>query len=85
MVLATSNITSAIDDAFLDRADFRQHIPKPKLLDIYEIYRSCFNELMRTGLLWDKKPLEPIGGRAFNEEYSENSQSLIELAKYFII
>ncbi len=51
MVLATSNITEAIDVAFLDRADIRQYIGPPSLRARYEILRTCLNELARVGLV----------------------------------
>nr|CAH8840998.1 unnamed protein product [Trichobilharzia regenti] len=51
LILATSNITSLIDPAFLDRADLRIFIDTPSSPAIYSIYRSCLLELMRVGLI----------------------------------
>jgi len=51
MILATSNITGAIDVAFLDRADMRQYIGPPSLRARYEILRSCVLELARVGIV----------------------------------
>lgn len=48
LILATSNISEAIDLAFIDRADIKQYIGPPSQRAIYEIYHSCINELMRT-------------------------------------
>ncbi|KAK5009973.1 hypothetical protein LTR28_012445 [Elasticomyces elasticus] len=39
------------DPAFLDRVDAKQHIPNPGPTAIYEIFRSCLNELIRTQLI----------------------------------
>ena len=47
VILTTSNITGAIDLAFLDRADIKQFIGLPSPAAIYQIYYSCIMELMR--------------------------------------
>ena len=46
LILTTSNITGAIDLAFVDRADIKQYIGLPTPPAIYHIYRSCIHELM---------------------------------------
>jgi hypothetical protein len=51
LVLTTSNITEAIDLAFVDRADIKAYIGPPGLRARYEILRSAVNELHRTGLI----------------------------------
>lgn len=51
IVLTTSNITQAIDVAFVDRADIRQYIGLPALRARYEILSSCVQELVRAGVL----------------------------------
>lgn len=51
IILATSNLASTIDLAFIDRADIKQFIGFPALKAIYEIYRSMLNELMRVGIV----------------------------------
>nr|XP_022920998.1 pachytene checkpoint protein 2 homolog isoform X2 [Onthophagus taurus] len=45
VVLATSNITGAIDIAFIDRADIKQYLGLPSPQAIYQIYYSCLQEL----------------------------------------
>ncbi|WFD37043.1 hypothetical protein MCUN1_003935 [Malassezia cuniculi] len=50
LVMTTSNLTEAIDPAFLDRADIRQYIGPPGPHAIYSILRSCIHELVRKGL-----------------------------------
>lgn len=47
LILTTSNINGAIDLAFVDRADIKQYINLPSPVAIYEIYRTCINELVR--------------------------------------
>ena len=51
IVLTTSNITGAIDLAFVDRADIKQFIPLPSHAARYGILRSCVRELMRVGVI----------------------------------
>ena len=57
LVLTTSNITGAIDLAFVDRADIKQYIGPPSHQARYEISRTCVHELMRTGLIQPSVPL----------------------------
>jgi len=51
LVLTTSNLTSAIDLAFVDRADIKQYIGLPNTHARYEIIRSCLQELIRVGII----------------------------------
>ena len=51
LVLTTSNITGAIDEAFLDRADIVQYIGPPSVQARYEILAQCVNELASKGLV----------------------------------
>lgn len=53
MVLTTSNITEAIDVAFVDRADIRAYLGPPSAAARYEILRSGVLELARAGLIAD--------------------------------
>lgn len=39
------------DIAFVDRADIKAYVGPPTLQARYEILRSCFQELLRTGIL----------------------------------
>lgn len=55
IILATSNITGAIDLAFVDRADIKQYIGLPSSAAIYSIYRSCIKELMKVGIIQPKE------------------------------
>jgi len=47
LIMTTSNMTEAIDLAFVDRADIKQYLGYPCTEAIYSIYRSCLKELMR--------------------------------------
>ncbi len=51
LILATSNVTSAIDAAFIDRADIKQFIGLPPPEARYQVLASCISELARVGLL----------------------------------
>jgi len=51
IVICTSNLIDAIDSAFLDRVDIKQLIPTPSPAAIYNIFRSCINELVRSSLV----------------------------------
>ena len=51
LILTTSNITEAIDTAFIDRADVKQYIGNPNHAARYVILAGALDELMRVGLI----------------------------------
>ncbi|GAQ79558.1 AAA-type ATPase [Klebsormidium nitens] len=51
VILTTSNITAAIDVAFVDRADIKAYIGLPSLQARYEILRSAVYELARAKII----------------------------------
>lgn len=51
LILTTSNITGAIDLAFLDRVDMRCYIGEPGVMARFDILRSCIMELSRIGIV----------------------------------
>ncbi|KAF2759327.1 pachytene checkpoint component Pch2 [Pseudovirgaria hyperparasitica] len=55
VLFCTSNMLQAIDSAFVDRIDIKQLVPNPCPRAIYEIFRTCINELLRTGVLVPSK------------------------------
>ena len=59
LVLTTSNLTGAIDAAFIDRADIKQYIGNPGAAARYQILRTCVHELGRVGLLAPFDALAP--------------------------
>ncbi|XP_058803990.1 pachytene checkpoint protein 2 homolog [Phymastichus coffea] len=73
LILTTSNLTEAIDLAFVDRADIKQYISFPNEQAIYKIYSSCIKELMRTGFI----ELEEIQDLSYLKMlgYEENSET----------
>ena len=50
-MLTTSNITGAIDLAFVDRADIKAYIGPPSAGARYEMLRGCVAELARVGIV----------------------------------
>lgn len=50
LILATSNMTGAIDIAFVDRADVKQYLGLPSANAIFHIYYSCIEELLKVCL-----------------------------------
>lgn len=77
-------MTGAIDLAFVDRADIKQYIGLPSVEATYEIYRSCIQELVKTGLLKFDKTLLPCwqvnAATAFEDALHESSK-LFQIAK----
>ncbi|KAI0069027.1 P-loop containing nucleoside triphosphate hydrolase protein [Artomyces pyxidatus] len=51
LVVSTSNLAKAIDSAFVDRADIVQYIDLPPREAIYQILRSCLQELVLRGVV----------------------------------
>jgi ATPase family associated with various cellular activities (AAA) len=51
LILATTNLTGAVDAAFLDRADMKVFIDLPGRHARYEILRSCLKELLRCDII----------------------------------
>lgn len=50
LIFTTSNITGAIDIAFVDRADIKQYLGLPSVEAIYQIYYSCIMELIKVSI-----------------------------------
>jgi len=51
LVMTTSNITDAIDVAFVDRADLKLYVGPPDLRARFAILQSCVDELLRAHVL----------------------------------
>eukprot|EP00914_Ancora_sagittata_P021808 GHVO01043333.1.p1 GENE.GHVO01043333.1~~GHVO01043333.1.p1 ORF type:complete len:155 (+),score=18.71 GHVO01043333.1:109-573(+) len=85
LILATSNITGAIDDAFLDRADMKVHIPEPGLSCRFEIFRGAIEELLRRQVLHCKsnRPICSFAevSSAIQDGPSTNSEKLLAVSK----
>ena len=90
LVMTTSNITGAIDEAFLDRADIVQYIGPPDVQARYEILAQCVNELAQRQLLESHNPialklqtlLEAVQGPSLHQSSDpEFETSLLALAR----
>lgn len=53
LILTTSNLTSSIDAAFLDRADIKQYVGFPDTDGMAQIYMLMIKELINVGLVVD--------------------------------
>lgn len=83
LILTTSNITGAVDLAFVDRADIKQYIGPPSQKAIYYIYLSCLKELMRKGVISPAHQLLDL--RALEvTRFIENSATTYSLTLYNI-
>ncbi|XHF98377.1 hypothetical protein AWENTII_001930 [Aspergillus wentii] len=51
VVICTSNLVTALDQAFLDRVDIKQFMPHLSNRAIYGIYKDCLEELNRCGII----------------------------------
>jgi hypothetical protein len=51
LLLTTSNVSEAIDVAFVDRADIKALVGPPGIAARYDILSSCVSELARVGLV----------------------------------
>ena len=81
LILCTSNITGAIDLAFVDRADIKQYIGPPNKEAVYRILKSCLQELMRAGLVSPPQPL--LDERALQlTGFVENDVTRLSLSFY---
>ncbi|CAH3154357.1 unnamed protein product [Pocillopora meandrina] len=85
IILTTSNVTGAIDLAFVDRADIKQYIGPPSVNAIFSIYHSCIAELMRAGII---SPVQQILGIRFalsfffvHNDATNLSLELLEIAR----
>jgi len=51
LVFATSNLVKALDSAFMDRIDFKYHVPNPPEKVRYEILRHRYDKIVASHLL----------------------------------
>lgn len=84
LILTTSNLTGALDLAFVDRADIKQYIGNPSPVAIFGIYRSCIDELMKTGIITPAQSLLDLRALEFmrfvENEVTKDSLQLRDIA-----
>ncbi|KAK9171878.1 ATPase family associated with various cellular activities (AAA) family protein [Cryptosporidium meleagridis] len=54
LIMTTTNIPDSIDEAFLDRADLKLHIPLPSIYTRYTILLECIEELIFKKVVYSK-------------------------------
>ncbi|KAL7068630.1 putative thyroid hormone receptor interactor 13 [Cryptosporidium serpentis] len=57
LIMTTTNIPDAIDDAFLDRADLKIFIPLPSLYTRYLILVECIQEFIKKSVILNKRDI----------------------------
>ncbi|NP_001040375.1 AAA family ATPase [Bombyx mori] len=55
LVLTTSNVTGAIDVAFVDRADLKRLVGPPSARAAYQVLSGCCSELMARGVITQRE------------------------------
>ncbi|XP_067933076.1 pachytene checkpoint protein 2 homolog [Watersipora subatra] len=86
LVFTTSNVTRAIEAAFLDRADIKKYIGLPNAEAIYSVYQGCVHELMRAEVispklkLMDWSQLEGRKGQSSSDAAMKHSCKLKQLS-----
>lgn len=78
LVLTTSNITGAIDIAFVDRADITQYIGNPGEAARYTVLASCITELVRVGIVRNDAH-DPVDIPPFHAIKNSNSRAALML------
>ncbi|CAH0589957.1 unnamed protein product [Chrysodeixis includens] len=85
LVLTTSNVTGAIDVAFVDRADIKRRVGPPSARAAYEILRGCCSELMARGVVTPREPVFALrvleGARFADSEPARGSLALWAVAR----
>jgi hypothetical protein len=75
--MTTSNITDAIDLAFVDRADIKQYIGPPGPRVRYDILKTCVDELMRVGIVAPFIQLQSsLDAQRAYEQFSPSSNAM---------
>lgn len=72
IVLANSNITKVIDNAFIDRADIKEFVGYPSISSIFQIYISSIQELINSKLIIDNNNTTNVSMK-YSDKLSEPS------------
>jgi len=81
IILATTNITKAVDVAFVDRADIAMYIGPPSIAARYLILRSCAEELMKKGLILPRKTVMEYRSVMLLDTFDADSTTLVTIAE----
>uniref|UniRef100_F1L017 Pachytene checkpoint protein 2 n=1 Tax=Ascaris suum TaxID=6253 RepID=F1L017_ASCSU len=81
LVLATSNISKSLDEAFVDRADMSRFVGQPSVYAVYAILSSCIREMQRIGIVETTEVIDPLS--SYNE-FSPNGHRLMQLSRFAV-
>lgn len=81
LILTTSNLTSSIDSAFLDRADIKQYVGYPDVTGLAQIYKVMLRELIDVGLIDDSKNEFDSLKKALDGDSYQQFKALLEASK----
>ncbi|KAF9884643.1 hypothetical protein FE257_001396 [Aspergillus nanangensis] len=81
IVVCTSNLITALDEAFLDRVDIKYFIPQLSSRAIYGIYKECLEELNRHGIIegasFDVRRMNPTDPQTALEYLEQPTENLV--------
>ena len=80
LVMTTSNLTDAIDPAFIDRADVNRYVGNPGVGARYTILQSCIEELMRSELIRPKQRLWNYASVSMMQDTGSLAGRLLQIA-----
>lgn len=80
LIITTSNLTSSIDLAFLDRADIVTFIHQPSIEAVYKIVSSAIIELADKGVIIPDRPAD--GRDEFNIETISSYEKFQDIQKF---
>lgn len=80
LIITTSNLTSSIDLAFLDRADIVTFIEKPSINAVHKILASAITELASKGVIVADGPED--GRDEFNIDTISSFERLLDLQRF---
>lgn len=81
LVLTTSNLTSSIDSAFLDRADIKQYVGFPDVDGLAQIYMLMLRELIDVGLVVDSNCEFNLLKKSVQSDVYQQFERLLEGSK----
>lgn len=81
LVLTTSNLTSSIDSAFLDRADIKQYVGFPDVDGLAQIYLLMLRELINVGLVVDSNSDFNLLKKSVESDAYQQFKRLLETSK----
>jgi len=76
LILTTSNVTEAIDDAFIDRADIKAYIGPPGVQARYEILRHALHALQSATIIQSQVEIPPfnlINSKSLNHHHGNGN------------